>query len=78
MHFYRSGFYIALILMYSIQLAYACPLCHTETGEQVRRGILDQNFFYYFTATIAPFAIIAIIVSMILWKKKSPGSSYES
>ena len=66
-------FYIFAALMSFTQVAVACPLCHTGTGEQVRRGILDQNFLFNLTAAFTPFVIIAVIISMILYEKNHQG-----
>lgn len=41
-------------------LALACPVCHTGTGEAVRAGIFGNgDFLENFLSAIAPFPILA-------------------
>ncbi len=68
---------LAMLTLTFVSLAEACPLCHTGTGQQVRQGIMDQNFFFNVTATLTPFFIIAIVISIILYEKPKE-KSYES
>ena len=43
----------------------ACPVCDTGTGEQVRAGIMDQNFGRTLIAVLLPFPILLGVVAMI-------------
>ena len=43
----------------------ACPLCHTQTGQQVRAGIFDGRFPIRLLLTAAPFPVLAGIVAVI-------------
>jgi hypothetical protein len=45
--------------------AWACPLCHTGTGQQVREGIAASDFFFNFLAVILPFPVLAGIVVLV-------------
>jgi hypothetical protein len=42
--------------------AYACPVCNSGTGQQVREGIFSSDFGLNLAAAAAPFAICALIV----------------
>jgi hypothetical protein len=43
----------------------ACPLCKTETGKEVRAGIVDEHFGRTLAAVAAPFPILLGVVAMI-------------
>jgi hypothetical protein len=43
---------------------WACTMCHTETGQQVRTGI-SVDFLTNFLVTLAPFPVLAVIVALI-------------
>lgn len=45
--------------------AVACPFCHTETGQQVRAGIIGADFGFYLLVTLGPFAILLGIVALV-------------
>jgi hypothetical protein len=45
--------------------ASACPVCGTDTGEQVQAGILDGNFKSTLFAVLLPFPILLGIVALI-------------
>ncbi|MBV8867225.1 MAG: hypothetical protein JO210_17645 [Acidobacteriaceae bacterium] len=45
--------------------ASACPLCHSQTGEQIRAALFARDFWFNVTATILPFAIFALITGLI-------------
>ncbi len=53
------------ILSFSLfsQKIFACPLCHTETGVQVNRGIFDENFLLNLSYSVLPFLVLAGLVS---------------
>ncbi len=40
----------------------ACPICHTETGQQVRAGIFDESFSSNLLLILAPFLVLAVIL----------------
>lgn len=61
--------FIALALLAASSLA--CPLCHTETGQQVRAGILNGDFTSNLLVTVAPFPVFALIVGWIYYRKDS-------
>ena len=43
----------------------ACPVCDTATGEQVRAGILDEDFAFNVLAMLLPFPILIGIAAAI-------------
>ena len=45
--------------------ALACPLCHTDTGKQVRAGIFGPDFGFNLVVTIIPFVIFLVITALI-------------
>ena len=47
--------------------AFACPLCHSELGEQVRAAIFGPDFGFHLFAVLAPFPIFAAIVFALGW-----------
>ncbi|MFL5814104.1 MAG: hypothetical protein ACJ763_11050 [Bdellovibrionia bacterium] len=49
----------------------ACPLCHTETGQQVRAGILGSDFTSNLLVILAPFPVFALVVGWIYYGKDS-------
>ena len=60
--------------------AFACPLCHSGTGQQVRAGIFAEDFFYNLFVAAAPFPVLAVIVTLIHFgppsfrrQRKDPG-----
>jgi hypothetical protein len=38
----------------------ACPICSTETGQQVRAGIFDENFWGTLVAVVSPFPVLLL------------------
>ncbi len=49
-------------------VALACPLCHTETGKQVRSGIFAEDFGINLLITFLPFAICLGVVAIIYFR----------
>ena len=52
----------------------ACPVCDTGTGEQVRAGILDENFGSTLMTVLLPFPILLGVVAMIHFGLPRPGA----
>jgi len=46
----------------------ACPLCHTQTGRQVRAGIFDAHFSGNLLCTLIPFPLFLCIVAVIYYR----------
>ena len=42
---------------------HACPICDTGTGQQVRAGIFDENFWGTLIAVIAPFPVLILVIA---------------
>ena len=55
----------ALCVLSAPTLAFACPVCHTETGQQVRAGIFDEHFGRNLVLTLLPFPVLAVIAAAI-------------
>jgi hypothetical protein len=45
--------------------ALACPVCGSETGQQVRAGLAGDGVGLALTATIVPFVVVAGIVAAV-------------
>ena len=45
--------------------ALACPVCDTDTGQQVRAGIFDEDFARNLLLTLLPFPVLLTIVAAI-------------
>lgn len=45
--------------------AFACPICDSGTGEQVRAGILGEGLAAGLLATLLPFALTAGVVAVV-------------
>jgi hypothetical protein len=48
-----------------LQDAFACRLCHSPLGQQVRMGIFDPNFIFYIIAVTLPFIILGLVVYLL-------------
>ena len=45
--------------------AWACPLCHSPTGEKVRDGVFNSQFPITLVSMALPFVVIAGVVAVI-------------
>jgi hypothetical protein len=45
--------------------ALACPFCESETGQQVRAGILNADFCGNLLLTLLPFPVFLAIIALI-------------
>jgi len=52
-----------LLLTATASPAIACPVCHTSTGVQVRRGIFNDDFAKNVLQTVAPFPVFALAIA---------------
>jgi hypothetical protein len=43
----------------------ACPLCESETGQQVREGIFNDDFGVNLLVTLLPFPVLIAIVVLL-------------
>lgn len=60
----QALFAFALLNTFS-DAAFACTLCHTETGKQVRSGIFGSDFGFNLLITFIPFAVFLGITALI-------------
>lgn len=56
---------LSAVVLTAAAPALACPICDTGTGQQVRAGILDDQFAFNLVATLLPFPILIGIVAVI-------------
>jgi len=61
----RQPLLTLLFVLLGSRAAFACPLCHTETGKQVRAGIFGPDFGYNLLVTIIPFVVLLGITALI-------------
>lgn len=62
----RAAMFLATaLLLVGPSDASACPVCHTETGQQVRAGIFDESFGRNLVLTLLPFPILAGVAAAI-------------
>lgn len=54
---------IALVLPASAIMG--CPICDSETGQEVRAGIFDEDFAANLVMVLLPFPVLLGIVAMI-------------
>lgn len=54
-----------IVLSAWLQSATACPYCETETGQQVRAGIFNDQFWSNVTVTLLPLFVLLGIVALI-------------
>lgn len=74
----KSALIFALNVLFGSQ-ALGCPLCYTETAEQVRAGIFNQGFFSNLGPILLPFVVFAVISLGLYhrwpWEKKDENCS---
>jgi hypothetical protein len=54
--------FLSTALLLGAAPASACPVCHTATGEQVRRGIFNDEILQNAAEIAAPFPLFAVAV----------------
>ncbi len=54
-----------VLLIGHVPFASACPVCNSETGEQVRAGLLDGNLALNLLAVVLPFVVLAGVTTVI-------------
>jgi hypothetical protein len=57
----------AVVALLLASPATACPLCESETGQQVRAAIFDDDFGKKVFLTLLPFPVLAGIVALIYY-----------
>ena len=51
----------------------ACPFCESNTAEQVRSGIFNDDFGYHLGVAVAPFPVlIAALLLIYYWPASRP------
>ena len=41
----------------------ACPICNTETGQQVRAGIFGDDFWSTLLVVVSPFPVLLLVIA---------------
>ena len=54
-----------IVLLLNLASAAACPFCKSETGQQVKAGIFNDQFLGNVLLTLLPFPILLAIVALI-------------
>jgi hypothetical protein len=54
-----------VVMLLGSAAARACPVCDTETGQQVRAGIFGEDFGSNLLVTALPFPVLLLIVALI-------------
>ncbi|MDO8528068.1 MAG: hypothetical protein Q7T03_10340 [Deltaproteobacteria bacterium] len=49
---------------------WACPLCYSDTGKQVRAGIFNGDFLFNLAMTLFPF-IVFTFIGLVLYYDES-------
>jgi hypothetical protein len=55
----------AVVAISTAPPAFACPVCHSDLGEQVRAAIFGPSFASNLIAILSPFAIVAVLVCVL-------------
>jgi len=45
--------------------ASACPVCHTEAGDQVRAALFGPDLWFNAAATVLPFSVLVAVTAWI-------------
>ena len=64
--------FIAVLLVLCCGTALACPVCDSETGDAVRAGIFDGNFWSTLISLALPFPILLGIVAAVHFGSPRP------
>ena len=64
---------VVFLLAFSNE-TFACTLCHTATGKQVRDGILGPDFGFNLIVTMTPFVIFLGIAALLYYGIPGSGS----
>ena len=56
-----------LAVLMAAGAAGACPVCSSETGQEVRAGLVDENLPMAVLGTILPFVVLGGVVAAVRW-----------
>jgi hypothetical protein len=62
----RSSIVTGALFLAAPAIALACTVCDSETGQQVRAGIVGAEFWSAALGVILPFAVTLVAVGVIL------------
>lgn len=70
---FRAAWGFVAVLL-SASSAVACPFCQSETGQQVKAGIFNDQFWGNVLLTLLPFPILLAVIALIYfdvpWPRK--------
>jgi hypothetical protein len=73
------GLAAVIVALLGAAPALACPLCESETGQQVRANIFDEDFGRHLLLTLLPFSVLLGTVALIHfgfpWDRSAPRPS---
>lgn len=72
---------IAVALVFLLPMAAcACPLCDTETGQQVRAGIFSDAFWPTLLTVLLPFPVLLVLLAAMNFGMRLPskGENHEN
>ena len=61
-----------IVLVLDLSSAAACPFCQSETGERVKAGIFNDQFWGNVLLTLLPFPILLAVVALIYFDAPWP------
>lgn len=61
----KSSLRATILCLVTLTTAFACPLCHTNQGKQLRAEILGSDFRFNLSVTAVPFVIFLCIAAFI-------------
>jgi hypothetical protein len=56
---------LTAFLITASSMVWACPVCNSGTGQQVRQSILDDGFGFNLTVAALPILICAVVVRLM-------------
>jgi hypothetical protein len=57
--------YSVVIAILFASSAWSCPVCDSDTGQQVRAAIVDRDIGLNIVATLIPFAVVLGVTALI-------------
>ena len=76
---FRGGaaFLFVVLLSLTASPTQACPVCDSEAGKDVRRGLFNEDFGKNLLMTVLPFPIFSGIVALIYYGPPRPKRTKE-
>ena len=74
----RASLAIVALLVSARGAAWACTVCDSDTGQQVRSGIFNDAFWPTFAAVAAPFPILVLGLTIYQFGLPTFGKSFDT